>query len=332
MTETADANAVVVALREAAGALVAATLLTSLSLHAQQLERIYRVGVFFYGGSAEMAPHRNAVRERLAAHGFVEGGNLQMTWRSGIGVRQDDRDTASALAAARPDAVLTFSSVLTQAMQWTTKSVPIVFTDVSDPIADGIVKDYARPGGNTTGVSTRHRELLAKRMEILRGLAPGARRVAFVHPYSTDQSLEAALPFVRKVAVELNFELIEVPWHLIREVEEKRADAVIAYSVQGARLTADRLIGLAAKLRIASIFPDAESVTRGALASYGTDPIEDTRLGADQLARVLKGAEPGVLPVGQISRFTLAINLKTARAIGLKVPSSVLIRANQVIE
>ena len=303
MTETADANAVVVALREAAGALVAATLLTSLSLHAQQLERIYRVGVFFYGGSAEMAPHRNAVRERLAAHGFVEGGNLQMTWRSGIGVRQDDRDTASALAAARPDAVLTFSSVLTQAMQWTTKSVPIVFTDVSDPIADGIVKDYARPGGNTTGVSTRHRELLAKRMEILRGLAPGARRVAFVHPYSTDQSLEAALPFVRKVAVELNFELIEVPWHLIREVEEKRADAVIAYSV-----------------------------TRGALASYGTDPIEDTRLGADQLARVLKGAEPGVLPVGQISRFTLAINLKTARAIGLKVPSSVLIRANQVIE
>lgn len=104
------------------------------------------------------------------------------------------------------------------------------------------------------------------------------------------------------------------------------------YSVQGERLSADNAIGLARKLRIPSIFPDAESVARGGLASYGTDPMEDTRLGADQLARVLKGAKPGELAVDQSSRFTLAINLKTARALGITIPPSVLVRADRVIE
>lgn len=199
----------------ASGALLVTALAPSLSLRAQQAGRVYRVGVFFNGGSSEMPPHREAVRERLAAHGFVEGRNLRMTWRSGMALRQEDREIARELVAAKPDAVLTFSSVLTQAMQWATKSVSIVFAHVSDPIADGVVKDYARPGGNTTGVSTRHRELIAKRLELLRQLAPGAKRAAIVTPYVTDPSLETALPFVRKAAAQLNLELIEVVHRLL---------------------------------------------------------------------------------------------------------------------
>jgi putative ABC transport system substrate-binding protein len=311
----------------ASGALIVAPLAV-----AQQPGRTYRIGVFFDAGSSEMPPHREAVRERLGRHGFVEGRNLQMIWRGSSGARNDDRETARELVAARPDAILAFSTAMTQAVQWATKSVPIVFTNVSDPIADGVVKDYARPGGNATGVSVRHRELLLKRMELLRELAPGATRAAIVTPYATDPSLEAALPFVRRAAIQLNFELIEVTHRLVGQVEEKHAEAIVVYSVQGARLTADYVIGLAAKLRIAAIFPDAESVARGGLASYGTDPLEDTRLGADQLARVLKGANPGELAVDQSSRFILAINLKTARALGITIPQAVLLRADEVIE
>lgn len=313
-------------------ACLAVAIVPSLAAHAQQTGRVYRVAVFFSGGSDTMGPHRDVLRERLAKQGFVEGHNLQTTWRGGSGLRHEDREVARELVAARPDAILTFSAAMTQAVQWATKSTPIVFTHVSDPIADGVVKDYARPGGNTTGASTRHRELLVKRFELLRELLPKAKRVAIFAPYVTDTSFSAAEPGMRDAATRLNFELIVAPRAGLWAIEDKRVDAMFVYTVLGQRLTTESLIGLAAKLRIASIFPDAESVALGGLASYGTDPLEDTRLGADQLVRVLKGSKPGELPVDQSSRFVLAINLKTARAIGLTIPPSLLLRADRVIE
>jgi len=303
-----------------------------LACFAQQSGRTYRVAVFFGGGTDTMQPHREAVRERLAKQGFVEGRNLQMIWRGGSGMRHEDRETARELVAARPDAILTFSTSMTQAVQWATKSIPIVFAHVSDPIADGVVKDYARPEGNTTGVSTHHRELLGKRFELLRELLPKAKRVAFVGAYASDPSYAVSLSVIRDAATRLGFELIEVIYANLWLIEEQRAEAMIVYSSLGQRLTTENLIGLAAKLRIASIFPSAESVALGGLASYGTDPLEDTRLGAEQLARVLNGAKPSNLPVYQNSRFALAVNLNTARALGLTIPQSILTRADQVIE
>jgi len=315
-----------------ASTLVAALLLPQLDVHAQQAERIYRVGVLFAGGSDTMGPHRDALRERLARQGFIEGRNLQTIWRAGGEGQRQVRGVARELVAARPDAILTFSSGMTQAAQWATKSIPIVFVHVSDPIADGIVKDYARPGGNATGVSTRHRELLGKRFELLRELLPHAKRVALITPYATDQSYAASESFVRDAAARLNFELIEIPIRRAFAIEEERVEAIIIYSTLGQRLTTENMIGWAAKLRIASIFPDAEAVALGGLASYGTDPLQDTRLGADQLVRVLKGGEPGELPVDQSSQFVLAINTKSARALGITIPSAVMLRADRVIE
>jgi putative tryptophan/tyrosine transport system substrate-binding protein len=317
----------------ATGALLVATLAPSLGAHAQQARRVYRVGVLFAGGSDTMGPHRDALREHLALQGFVEGRNLQTIWRTGGEDRRQERETARELVAARSDAILTFSSGTTQAAQWATKSIPIVFTHVSDPIADGVVKDYARPGGNTTGVSIRHRELLGKRFELLRDLLPHAKRVALVTPYATDLSYAASESIIRNAAARLNFELIEIPIRRAFEIEEKRAEAIIIFfSLLGQRLTTETLVGLAARLRIASIFPDAEAVALGGLASYGTDPLEDTRLGADQLVRVLKGAKPSALPVDQNSRFVLAINMKSARALGITIPPTVFVRADRVIE
>ena len=141
-------------------------ILGPLAAEAQQAGRVYRVGVLFSGGSDTWGPHREVLREQLAKHGFVEGRNLQTTWRGGTDIRHEDRMAARELAAARPDAILAFSARMTQAAQWATKSIPIVFTQVSDPIADGVVKDYSRPGGNTTGASTRRAELLVKRFEL----------------------------------------------------------------------------------------------------------------------------------------------------------------------
>ena len=137
----------------AAGALLMGAMLPPLRAQAQQAGRVYRIGVLFSGGSDTMQPHQEAVRETLAKEGFVEHRNLQTTWRASGTGRNDDREIARELAATKPDAILAFSTAMTQAAQWVTNSIPIVFVHVSDPISDGIVKDFARPGGNTTGVS-----------------------------------------------------------------------------------------------------------------------------------------------------------------------------------
>ncbi len=316
-----------------ASALVATLLVPPLDVHAQQAGRIYRVGVLFAGGSDTMKPHRDVVREQLAGLGFVEGRNLQMTWRGGNEVRHADREIAGELVAASPDAILTFSAPMTLAVQWATKSVPIVFTHVSDPIADGIVKDYARPGGNTTGVSTHHRELLGKRFELLRELLPKAKRVALLAPYSVaGPSYFASESTVEEASTRLNFDVVVVSHSRLFEIEETRSEAMVVYAVLGQRLTVESLIEMAAGLRIPAIFPDAESVQLGGLASYGTDSLEDTRLGAELLARVLNGAKPGDQAVQQNSRFVLAINIKTAKALGITMPQSILLRADRVIE
>ncbi len=293
---------------------------------AQQAGRVYRVAVFFSGGSATWGPHRDALHERLAQHGFVEGRNLQTTWRGGSSERHADRQVASELVATQPDAIVAFTSEMTLAAQWATKSIPIVFSHVSDPIADGVVKDYARPGGNTTGVSSLHRVLLGKRFELLRELLPKSKRVAYVRWASIDSSP------ARAAAARLGFELIDVPRIEAARVEAERAEAMVLYSDLGSRLTTENFVRLASKLRIPLIVPNADAVALGALLSYGTDPIEDTRLGAEQLVRVLKGAKPGALPVDQSSRFTIAVNLKTARALGITIPQTVLLRADKVIE
>ncbi|MEO5699806.1 MAG: ABC transporter substrate-binding protein [Casimicrobiaceae bacterium] len=303
-----------------------------LASFAQQAGRIYKLGVLYSGAGKSMQPHRDVIRAQLATHGFVEGRNLQMTWRGGGSLRDIDRKTANELVAAGPDAVLAFSAEMTQAVQFATKSIPIVFAQVSDPIADGVVRDYAHPGANTTGVSTRHRELLGKRFELLREIAPKAKRVALVTPYATDPALMAARPAIMNAAKRLDFELIEIISSNTFDIEEKHAEAMFVYSVLGENFTMDNLIALSVRLRIPSIFPDAQWVARGGLLSYGTDPLWDTRLAADLLARVLSGAKPGDQPVDQNSRFVLAINLATAKALGLTIPQSLLLRADEVIQ
>jgi putative ABC transport system substrate-binding protein len=294
----------------------------------------------FVGGAAATELYRSALRDRLATHGFVEGRNLKIDARGAAGIFHEDRDVARELVTAKPDAIFTCTTRVTEAAQAATKSVPIVFVWVDDPVASGLVKSYARPGGNVTGVSNRLGELLVKRLELTRELLPRAKRVAVVGNTVTMQSkvFEAIEPALRKAAAQLGVELLEVAFRgswdgAIVEAKKDGAEAVLPFASFGDQLVAgEQVVQLTNHLRIPTLFADAGMAEKGGLISYGTNLVDDVQRGADLLARALKGAKPAESPVDQAARFELVVNLKTAKALGIKIPKSVLLRADRVIE
>lgn len=317
----------------ATGALLATPL-----ARAQLPGRKYRVGVLLASGPG-MERYRDALRERLASHGFVEGRNLHIDARGSAGTFSDDREYIRAIVAAKADAVFTFSANATEAATAASKSVPIVFAWVPDPVLSGIVKSYARPGGNATGVSSRFGELLHKRLELARELLPKAKRVAVVGNTYVD-TFTALAPELRKTAAQLGIELLELVsghrggWDMaLNGAINAGAEALVPFAwFADSPVTGDRIVEMSNRLRIPAIFADAEMVDRGGLISWGTNLVDDVRRGADMLARVLKGAKPADLPVDQAARFEMVVNLRTAKAIGLAVPQAVLLRADRVIE
>lgn len=316
----------------ATGALLAGPL-----ARAQQPGRTYRIGVLFVGGAAATEKYRSALRDRLASQGFVEGRNLEIDARGAAGVFHEDRDTARVLAAARPDAMFTCQVGVTEAVLAVTKLVPIVFVWVADPVDSGLVKSYARPGGNVTGVTNRFGELLVKRLELALELVPSAKRVAVAGGALTMQRYERVAAALRKAAARLGVELLESDRSdfdgAISAARKNGAEAILPAGSLGEQpVTGELVVRLTNQLRIPTIFADADSVERGGLVSLGTNLVDDVRRGADLLARVLKGAKPADLPIDQGARFELVVNLKTAEALGIKVPQSVLLRADRVIE
>jgi len=321
----------------AAGA--AAALLPAARALAQSPARKYRIGVLWTIPESAQGPYRAALKERLAAHGFVEGRSLTIDGRISADFTFA-RKNAEELIALKPDAILALTTRPTEAAQEATRSVPIVFAWVADPVVEGLVKEYARPGGNATGVSNRFVELAVKRLELLRELLPAAKRIAITGPMFLPL-IELAVTRLRAVARPLRFELNEVnaaaEAHVqgVQRAINAGAEAVlplIVYSWFGLRLTGEQVVRLTVEKRVPAIFAESEMVEAGGLISYGTNLIEDVRLAADMLAKVLRGAKPADIPVDQASRFELAVNLKTAKALGIKVPPSIMVRADRVIE
>ena len=304
------------------------------SVLAQQARRKYRVGVLL--PTKLLAVERlAAVRERLASHGFIEGRNLSIDMRYPASWTQASRESAARdVIALQPDAMLTTTTILTRTAQAATSSVPIVFAWVADPVASGIVTEYARPGGNTTGFSLRFFELTAKRLELLHELLPSAKRVAAVSRAWDDPPIETAWRSAQATAQRLGVELVRLD---ARAFPPRSTDAhafliLDPFGVFGMSSAMREIIRYTVEQRIAAIFADVESVEAGGLISYATNLHDDLRRGADLLARVLRGDRPAELPVDQAARFELAVNLRTARAIGVKVPQSLLLRADRVIE
>lgn len=307
---------------------------------AQQSGRHYRVAILTPFGASSGEQYLRALRERLAAQGFVEGANLTLLSRSAGADRALAREHAVELARSNLDAIFSLSTILTLGAQDATKSVPIVFGWVADPVLSGIVADYRRPGGNTTGVTNRSFEVLAKRLELVREIFPDARRVVVLAGFF-DSTLQAALKIAEPEAGRLGLKLERreagrFGWaEALAGVAASGADVafvVTPFSMFGMKAQAQETVRTALEKRIPVVYWDRESVELGGLISYATNPVEDVRRGADLLARVLKGESPATLAVDQASRFELALNLKTAKALGLKIPQSVLVRADRVIE
>jgi putative tryptophan/tyrosine transport system substrate-binding protein len=285
-------------------------------------------------------PYHAALKEGLAANGFVEGKNLVLDTPVISSTRLNVRQDSAKAFAQKPDAVVAFTSNLTDDAITQAPTLPLVFVWVADPVKAGLAKNYARPGGNTTGVSNRFAEVAVKRLELLRELAPKIRRVAVMG--STYQpEVEVAMAGLRAAAPQLGFELVEVSTAVLLQLPDLRrairngAEALLplhVYSAFGARTTGEEIVRLCAAHRMPAIFAESELVEAGALISYGTNLVNDVRRAADILAKVLRGAKPGDIPIDQASQFELAVNLRTARQLKIRVPSAVLARANRVID
>ena len=311
---------------------------------AQQAGRAYRLAVILPGPVQGMARYHAATLERLAQHGFVAGRNLVLELRPTTYNRPHDLEQVRALLANKPDALLTYGTFITRVAQELTAETPIVFTFVGDAVAYGVVRSEGRPGGNVTGVSMSGLEVNRKRLELLRELLPRARRIAVVAVFGgRDILFDANQPVLRASAARLDLELIEeIGWTTpggfvpaIDRAARRGAEGLLVLSSQagmGFGYGGQDLAQATIAHRLPAIFLEAEMVEMGGLISYGVRLEDEARRAADLLAKVLAGSKAGDLSVDQATRFELAVNTKTARAIGIEIPRSILLRAERVIE
>jgi putative ABC transport system substrate-binding protein len=307
----------------------------------ERAAKTWRVGLLLAGlTEAAVANQRRVIVERLERHGFVEGRNVRVEMRRGGYSRTEDAEIARTLVASQPDVILVDTSSLATRTHAATSTIPIVFTGVADPVGAGLIKDFARPGGNATGVHFSQLEIGAKRLELLRELLPGARRV-MVARYLAGEEFDT-LPHLRNAAARLGFEIVEISatWSSGFAAPPTssaygKPDAIYSgepWIIYGVEQTADQIIRYAAELRIPSLFWEAEAADRGATVAYGVNLTMELRRAADQLARVLKGASPDELPVDTSTEYELVVNKKAAAVLGIAIPASIIARANRVID
>jgi putative tryptophan/tyrosine transport system substrate-binding protein len=311
-----------------------------LGARAQQGERMQRVGVLLGlvandpEGQARLARFQQALQQL----GWIEGRNLRIDVRWGGGNSDDVGKYAVELVALGPDVILATASFSTGALLQATRSVPIVFTNVPDPVGAGFVESLARPGGNVTGFMGFEYGMSGKWLELLKEVAPGVTRVAVLR----DPALPAGigqLGAIQAVAPSLRIEVSAVNVRDTSEIEHAVAAFARAANsglivTQSALATIHRelIVTLAARHRLPAVYNSRIFVTAGGLVSYGDDLANQDRLAAGYVDRILKGAKPADLPVQAPTKFELAINMKTAKVLGLAVPPTLLATADEVIE
>jgi putative tryptophan/tyrosine transport system substrate-binding protein len=307
-------------------------------LGARAQERVRRIGMLAGSDDAEQQPRIVALRQGLAQLGWIDGGNVRIDFRWGQGDAALARKYAAELAALAPDVVLAAGGAHLGPMLEVTRTVPIVFTIVPDPVGSGYVKSLARPGGNATGFMQFEYSLSAKWLELLKEIAPGVTRAAVLW----DPGLPAGVgqfAVIQSVAPSLGLELTPVS---VRDVGELERDvAAFARAGNGGMIvTASGLAArhrvrtnaLAAQHKLPAVHVDRAHVVLGGLMSYGADFVDQHRRAASYIDRILKGEKPADLPVQAPTKYQLVINLKTAKALGLTVPATLLARADEVIE
>jgi putative ABC transport system substrate-binding protein len=318
------------------GGLVAAPL----AAEAQQAAKVARIG--FLALNPAPNPHlQEAFRQGLRDLGYVEGRNVVIEYRSAEGKPERFPTLAAELVALKVDVLVAPSTPGALAAKQATRTLPIVFATASDPVASGLVTSLARPGGNVTGLSILAPELVGKALELLTKAVPGVTRVAVLWQpgvlgeRTEKDMLKGAEVAARALGVRLQFVEARGPDDFDRAFSDMTRAHAGALAVLGSSvfsLEGRRLADLAAKNRLPALYPWREDVDAGGLMSYGPNAADLLRRAATYVDKILKGAKPGDLPVEQPTKFELVINLKTAKALGLTIPPSLLQRADEVIQ
>jgi len=317
------------------GAVAGGLLVAPLAARAQQVGKVYRIGILEPIPAAQNAANLDALRKGLRDLGYIEGRNLTIDYRSADGRAERFPDLASELVRLKVDLIVTRGTPAARAARNATETIPVVMATMGDPRA--IVASFARPGGNITGVTTFSTELTAKRIELLKELVPNLSRVALLHnlgnpaaPPEWEETKAAAR------SLGLQAELLDVrsEGDLTRAFElagRQHVDAILVGADGLTQMHQQTIVDLVARNRLPASYPAREFVEAGGLIAYSVNYPDLYFRFATFVDKIFKGAKPGELPVEQPTKFVLVINLKTAKALGLTIPQSLLLRADEVI-
>ena len=318
-------------------ALVAACLAAPLAAGAQQQAgKLSRIGVLMSIYPPDADPPQ-ALRQGLRDLGYLEGQNLVIDWRYQLGGGDRLPTLAAELVRLKPDVIVADVTVAIRAAIQATSTIPIVMAISADAVGSGLVTNLGRPGGNVTGVTIMLAEMSAKRLQLLKEAVPNVSRVAVLWNPANPlhrallKEIEAAAPSLRLQPIVVAVRSRDDFGNAFAEIRSVRADALFVSETMtpGARR---QLVDFAAKNRLPTMFMNRDYVVAGGLMSYAPNFSDVYRHAAQYVDKILKGARPGDLPVEQPTKFELVINMKTAKALGLTIPQSLLVRADQIIQ
>jgi putative tryptophan/tyrosine transport system substrate-binding protein len=310
-----------------------------LAARAQQGERVRRVGVLIpqAADDPEMKARLAAFQQGLERLGWSEGRNVRIDYRFAANNPDRFQPLATELVSLQPDVLLAYTTPVAVAFQRESRTIPIIFVSVSDPVGSGLVASLARPGGNLTGLLLYEEGITGKWLAMLKEIAPGLSRAALIAnpkraPY--DYFVRSAKSVAPSLAIELAPTPVENAADIERVMESFARDSNGGLVVlPGTPIEyRDLVIALAARHRLPAVYPFRFFVAAGGLMSYGTDFVDQARQAASYVDRILRGANPADLPVQAPTKYETVLNLKTAKSLGLEVPPSLLVRADEVIE
>jgi putative ABC transport system substrate-binding protein len=310
-----------------------------LEVRAQRDERARRIAMLWRGEVTEgvVSAQQGALREELAKLGWIEGRNVQFDFRYSADDPGRIRAHADELVALGPDVIAASSSPVARAVLQRTRTIPVVFINVGDPVAGGLLKNIARPEGNATGITTYYKSLGSKLLELLKEVAPRTARAALV--FAPENVNDQFFESINATAEALSVKAVRTPYRDAADLQ----GAIDAFAAEpnGALLmvppppapaNGELINRLAVKYRLPTIYSSRYYVAQGGMMSYGAPIVESYRIAATYVDRILRGTKINELPVQFPTKLDLAINLKTAKAIGLTVPRISLQRADELIE
>jgi putative ABC transport system substrate-binding protein len=319
---------------------IGAILVAPLAAEAQQAAKVARIG-YLSPNLAASLHLREAFRQGLRDLGYVEGRNVVLEYRDAEGKLERFPALVAELIALKVDVIVAPNTVGVLAARQATKTIPIVFAVTADPVGSGLVTSLARPGANVTGLSILAPELVGKRLELLIQVVTGVSRVAVLWQpgglgdHTEKDMLTGAEVAARALGVRLQFVEARGPEEFDRAFSDMSSARASALTVLPSNMMNNErrsLVDLAAKNRLPTVYPWREGVDAGGLMAYGANLADLARRAATYVDKILKGAKPADLPVEQPTKFELVINLKTAKDLGLTIPQSLLLRADEVIQ